>query len=255
MLLQSASLPGRRSLRRRGLALLLAVLLAAQPLLGLGDDVLEQDVAGFLVAGQPVLEIVADDGLDQLGRLDADQLLLGLALELRLLDEHRDQAGRAVDHVVGRDDRALAVAGQLGIALEPAHQRAAEARFVRAALGRRHGVAVGADEAFLVVRPPHRPFDLAARRAVGLALGLAGEGLRHDGRPLADLRRQVVLEAAGKWNDSSSEIAPSLRQQGLVALPADLDAAEQVGLGARHAIEPLGHEGVLAEDLADRDGR
>ena len=85
-------LAGQAELARRGLALLLAVLLAAQPLLGLGDDVLEQDVAGFLVAGQPVLEIVADDGLDQLGRLDADQLFLGLALELRLLDEHRDQA-------------------------------------------------------------------------------------------------------------------------------------------------------------------
>jgi hypothetical protein len=88
---QSASLPGSRSLR-------VAVLrccsrsccgaAAPRPC----DDVLEQDVAGFLVAGQPVLEIVADDRLDQLGRLDADQLLLGLALELRLLDEHRDQA-------------------------------------------------------------------------------------------------------------------------------------------------------------------
>src|SRR5215203_1730076 len=51
-------------------------------------ELFEQDVARFLVAGQPVLEIVADDGLDQLVGLDADQLFLGLALELRLLDEH-----------------------------------------------------------------------------------------------------------------------------------------------------------------------
>ena len=242
-------LAGQAELARRGLALLLAVLLAAQPLLGLGDDVLEQHVAGFLVAGQPVLEIVADDGLDQLGRLDADQLLLGLALELRLLDEHRDQAGRALDHVVGGDDRALAVAGELGVALQAAHQGAAEARFVRAAFGRRHGVAVGADEAFLVGRPPHRPFDLAAGRAVGLAPGLAGEGLRHHGRPLADLRGQVVLQAAREVERFLLGDRAALRQQRLVAFPADLDAAEQVGLGARHAIEALGHEGLLAEDL------
>ena len=150
---------------------------------------------------------------------------------------------------------ALAVAGELGIALQAAHQRAAEARFVRAALGRRHGVAVGADEAFLVVRPPHRPFDLAAGRAVGLALGLAGEGLRHDGRPLADLRDQVVLQAAGEVERFLLGDRAVLGQQALVAAPADLDAAEQVGLGARHAVEPLGHEGLLAEDLRDRDGR
>ena len=41
----------------------------------------------------------------------------------------------------------------------------------------------------------------------------------------------------------------ALVQQALGAFPADLDAAEQVGLGARHAIEALGHEGLLAEDL------
>ena len=242
-------LAGQAQLARRGLALLLAVLAPAQPLLGLGDDVLEQDVARFLVAGQPVLEIVADDGLDQLVGLDADQLLLGLALELRLLDEHRDQRRRALDHVVGGDDRALAVAGQLGIALQAAHQGAAEARLVRAALGRRHGVAVGADEAFLVARPPHRPFDLAAGRAVGLALGLAGEGLRHDGGALADLRRHVVLQAAREVERFLLGDRIAFGQQALGAFPADLDATEQVGLGARHAIEALGHEGLLAEDL------
>ena len=74
-----------------GLALLLAILAAAQALVGLGDHVFQQDVAGFLVADQPVLEIVADDRLYDLGRLDADQLFLGLALELRLFDEDRDE--------------------------------------------------------------------------------------------------------------------------------------------------------------------
>ncbi len=119
---QSASLPGRRSLTGRRLALLLAVLLAPQPLLGLGDDVLEQDVAGFLVAGQPVLEIVADHGLDQLGRLDADQLLLGLAWNCgcSMKIETRPAAPSKMSSAVMTP--ALAVAGQLGITLQPAQQ-------------------------------------------------------------------------------------------------------------------------------------
>src|SRR5262249_43327588 len=137
------------------------------------------------------------------------------------------------------------------------------ARFVRAALGGRHGVAVGADEAFLVGRPPHRPFDLAASRAVGLALCFPGERLRHHRRPLADLGCQIVLQAAGEverflFRNCPAPIAGGTWQQALVAAPADLDAAEEVGLRACHAIEALRRESVLAEDLwigMERDRR
>src|SRR4030095_10949654 len=108
LLEQSASLPGSRSLRvavlrccsrswrRRSRSSALATTCSsstlptslspvsqcsqlsappAQRRLGLGAAVLQQHVADFLVAGQPVLEVVADDGLDQLVGLDADQLL------------------------------------------------------------------------------------------------------------------------------------------------------------------------------------
>ena len=228
-------LAGEAQLARRRLTLLLAVLLAADALLGLGDDMLEQDVAGFLVAGQPVLEIVADDRLNELCRLDADQFLLGLALELRLFDEDRDQARGAVHHVVGGNDRALAVAGEIGVALQAAQQGTAEARFVRSAFRRGHRVAVGADEAFLVVRPPHRPFDLAAGRAIALALGFAREGGGHNSRPLADFGDEIVLEAAREVERLLFRNIAAL-EQALVALPADLDAAEQVRLRARHLV-------------------
>ncbi len=161
---QSASLPGRRSLRVAVLRCCSRSCRRRRRSSALATTCSSRTLPASLSPVSQCSKLSPTIGLDELGGLDADQLFLGLALELRLLDEDRDEAGGAVDHVVGGDDRALAVAGQLGIALEAAHQRAAEARFVRAALGRRHGVAVGADEAFLVVRPPHRPFDLAAGR-------------------------------------------------------------------------------------------
>src|SRR5215207_7278767 len=107
---------------------------------------------------------------------------------------------------------------------------------MRAAVGRRHGIAVGADEAFLVTRPPHRPFDLAAapravEHAVGLALGLAGERLRHDGGARTDLRRHVVLQAAWEVERFLFRNRIAFWQQALGALPADFYATEQVGLG------------------------
>ena len=205
-----------------------------------------------------MLEIVANDGLDQLGRLDADKFFLRLPLELRLLDEDGYQSGGALDHVLGGDDRALAITGEVGIALEAAQQRTAEARLVRATFGGRHGVAIGADEAFLVRRPPYGPFHLAAGGAIGLAPRLAGKWLRHDGRPRADLGRQVILQAAGETERLLGGDRAALGQQRRLAPPADLDAAEQIGLGPRHAIETLGDEELLAEDLLvrmERDGR
>ncbi len=69
---------------------------------------------------------------------------------------------------------ALALADALGVVLQAAQQRGAQAGFVGAAVRRRDGVAIGMDEAVGVGGPGHRPFDRAV--PAGLA-GAAGEDI------------------------------------------------------------------------------
>ncbi len=138
-----------------------------------------------------------------------------------------------------------AVADALAEVAQRLAERRAEAVLVRAALGRRDGVAVGVEEAVLVGDPAHRPLD---RAVPALLVDAAGEDVLGDARLAVDGGFQVLLEAAG-------EMEARLRRrvvgdERLGARPADLDAAEQVGLGARHAQEARRLEGgALAEDL------
>ena len=68
---------------------------------------------------------------------------------------------------------ALGLADALGMVLQAAQQRDAQALLMRAAFGRRDGVAVGVDEAVIhAAQPGDRPFERAV--AAGL-LDLAGE--------------------------------------------------------------------------------
>ena len=111
---------------------------------------------------------------------------------------------------------------------------------MRAAVGRRDGVAVGTDEAVGLAeadrRPGHGPFD-----GTGLALAFdpAGEGRRH-GLELADPLGQGVGQTVGEVEDGLGRrlIGDPLGRAG----PADLDAAEQIGLGAGHAEQAGGLE-------------
>ena len=74
-------------------------------------------------------------------------------------------------------------------------QRRAKAVLVRAALGRRDGVAVGVEEAVLVGDPADRPLD---RAVPALLLDAAGEHVLGDARLTLDGRFQIFLQAAGK---------------------------------------------------------
>ena len=74
-----------------------------------------------------------------------------------------------------------------------AQQRDAQARLVRAAVGRRDGVAIGVDEAVVVGEPGHGPFDRAV--AAGL-VDLAGEGALDDRVLALDVGGEIV--AAGR---------------------------------------------------------
>ena len=156
-------LAGQAQLARRGLARQLALLAPALALLGALGDAVEEQPRGRRIGAEPMVEMVLDGTLDEPRRLGRGQPLLGLALELRVAHEERQQhrsAGR--DVLAGRLGDA-AVADELAIALDPAQQRAAQPGLVGAAFGGRDGVAIGVAEAvLLVLRPRDRPFDAAA---------------------------------------------------------------------------------------------
>ena len=115
-----------------------------------------------------MVEMVLYGGIDQLGRLGRGELLLRLSLERRIADEHRQQDRGAAEHVVGRDLGRALVADKLAERLDAARQGRAQAHLMAAALRGGHGVAVGVDEAFLILRPrdgPFRPPGVAVEKA------------------------------------------------------------------------------------------
>src|SRR5690606_20236555 len=98
-----------------------------------------------------------------------------------------------------------------------------------------------------VRRPGDGPFDAAP---LVRKLGLAEE--RRGGHRLASLERAVqeIEQAAGEVEGLLGRGGIALRDERRVAAPADLDPAEEIGLGPRHAIEPRRLEAqLLAEDL------
>ena len=91
-----------------------------------------------------MVERVLDRVLDDFLRRGGGEAVLGLALKLRLADEHRKHAAGAHHYVFAGDGRgALVEAGALGVILEAAQQCGAQSRFMGAAIRRRDGVAVG----------------------------------------------------------------------------------------------------------------
>src|SRR5262249_60581665 len=109
------------------------------------------------------VERVPDRVLDDARGLAGWEPIFGLALEFWLTDEHRDHAGGAVHHVIaGHHGRALALAHALGMVLDALQKRGAQARFVRAAVRRRDGVAIGGEKSVAIGGPRDRPL----RRAV-----------------------------------------------------------------------------------------
>src|SRR5262249_59491391 len=109
-------------------------------------------------------ERVPDRVLDDARRFTGCEPIFGLALEFWLADEYRDHAGGAVHHVItAHHGRALALAHALGMVLYAFQKRGAQTRFVRAAVGRRDGVAIGGEKSVAIGGSPHPP----SRRALG----------------------------------------------------------------------------------------
>ena len=241
-------LAGQAQLARggRGLALDLALGAAAQALVHPLDDRAEQRPAAVHIVGEIMVEMVAHGGLDEARRLEAGQAVLGLALEMRIADEDAEHQLDAVEDVVGGDVLGLLVADQLAEGADALGQRGAQARFVRAAVGRRDGVAVIAFAAVGLERPGDRPF--------GAALARSGKSWRPVKGWLVTVGRSPSCSARwsarppGNWKTACS--GTSATRERRVAAPADLDAGEQIGLGAGELVEALGREGrVRAENL------
>ena len=163
--------------------------------------------------------------------------VLGLALEFRLADEHRQHRACAGHHVVAGDGgRALALAGALGVVFQRAQERGAEARLVRAAVAGRNRVAVGGEKAVAVGGPGDRPLDRAVRAGPSRA---AGENVGMHQRLPVERAREIILQAAGEVESLLLRHAVDAGEQRLVAAPADFHPAEQIGLGARHLEQAL----------------
>ena len=121
---------------------------------------------------------------------------------------------------------------------------------MRAAVRRWHRVAIGVEEAVLAGDPGDGPFH----RAMAFALvAFAGEEFLGDGLLAFDAAGEKVLETAWEVEHGALRRVLVAGEQRRGAGPADLHAAEEIGLGARHAEQPRRREGhALAEDLGVR---
>ncbi len=185
-----------------------------------------------------MIERVAHRRFDHADGLAGRQLLLGLALEFGLADEDGEQADAAGHHVVRGHVLELLVADEIGIGPQSAQQSRAEALFVRAALGRRDGVAVGAGDSCR--RPRSRP--IAHSTAPGPSSISTRPEKMSDVRSGLTLDRgaEIVLETAGKAEGLLLRHVVDADQKVRRAGPADLDAGEEIGLGPCHREEAGG---------------
>src|SRR5215470_1944284 len=109
----------------------------------------------------------------------------------------------------------------------------------------RNGVAIGMAEPFLlVIRPGDRPFHATTFGKIDLP----------DKRP--GCKHRVAIEARGeKIAEPAREVKPRLgwhalrTRHGRVAAPADFEAPEQIGLGARHSVERRRPEAEFTENF------
>ena len=191
-------LAGQAQFLGGGLALGFLLLPAAQAFLGAQHEEIEDRAGGFGVGGQPVVEVVAHGVLDEFGGLDGGEAVLGLAYEFGFADEAGHERAAAREQVLAGDLPGLAVVRKLAVGADALEDRGPEARFMGAAFGGRHGVAVGLQEAVARGGPVDRPFDLARRVEFLAEIDGAGEGLVGVGGRTPHGFAQVVGEAAGE---------------------------------------------------------
>ena len=188
--------------------------------------------------------MVAHCILDEPGGLGRCQAVLGLALELRIADEHAQHDFRTGHHIVCGQVLRFLDSRQIAECAQALDQCGAQALFVRSAIGGGHGVAVPACRSVRIERPGDRPFHAA--RFLGKVL-IAGEGLGGHAFAPAELFGQMVGKTAGKFEHRFG--GHIVAREAFGAFPADLNPGEEIGLRPRQLEQPLGTELALAEDL------
>ena len=163
-------------------------------------------------------QLVADDALHHGLDLDVAQLALGLAFELRVGQLDADDGRQALAHVVAHQVGVVVLEqlGLVGVVVEDARQRRAEAGEVRAAVD---GVdAVGEAEGVIGIAV----VILHGRLHDGV-VGLLGhvDGLRVDDR-------LVAVEAPDEAGDAAFEVVGLLLVVAAV-VEGDLQAAVEIG--------------------------
>jgi hypothetical protein len=111
--------------------------------LGTLDDEIEQPIGLCHIAAEPMVERVLDGLLDDALRFHSSEAILGLALKLRLANEHREHDGCPVHHIFRRDRfSALALSGAFAVIFQAAGQGSLQAGDMGAAVRGRDRVAV-----------------------------------------------------------------------------------------------------------------
>ena len=177
--------------------------------------------------------MVANRAFHHFCRAFGGKPVLRLSDELRLADEDGDQRHPACCQVFPGNLRGLAVAHQFPIGANPFEDGCPESCLVRAALRCRNGIAVALDEPVSGRRPVDRPFDLAWLPELFVESDLTRKRLLCIGRVSVQAFGQKVRKAARKAKRGFRGDAICIKR----AFPADLDAAEEIGLGAGHPEE------------------
>ena len=113
-------LAGQAQFARRGFAGEVFGLIGAYAFFGLEDQMIEQGFAAGGIGDQPMIEMVFDGLIDQTRCFGGGEFFFGLALELRVFDEQRQQHGGVAKGFVAGNGCGAAVADQLAIGAKPA---------------------------------------------------------------------------------------------------------------------------------------
>ncbi len=222
---QSASLPGseamiERALAPRQLARLARGLAGGGGLHHLADD--DLGLGGMFL--EPRRQRLVQDVLDHRAHFRGHQLVLGLRGEFRIGHFHRQHRGQALAAVVAGQRDLFALGDGLGIAVDLARQRAAEARQMGAAVALRNVVGEAQHVLVVAVVPPQRRLDADA-----VHFGIDHDRRGHD-------RLLVAVEIFDELLDTAV----------VVHLLALLDRVAHVG---QHDIDAGIQEGELAQAM------
>ncbi len=200
---------------------------------GRGQALLDDAPTLGRVLLEPEQELVVGDLLDQRAHLGVAELGLGLTLELRVLELHRDDGGESFADVLTLELRVLVLhqLAALGVLVHHVGEGLLEALLVHAALGGGDGVGEAVQPLVEGLVPLHRDFDDAA-----VLLGLEG-----DHRLVERLLRRVeVLDEV----DEAAVVLERLFERFLRSLVTEPDFEALVEEG--HLPQPL-EEGLGPE--------